>query len=298
MLTFEKYFLTETHDAYKVGDFLNVHAGKSLIVKNLKDENGIAFVLLKTVDESQKYKGTFLQIDLDSNNIIAHTMYPSYDMAIKKYNDIIDKASKYSTLSEAIKVPFGGYEDYKGKAKVYVNLRASLPKERKLVYSIQGYVPRPDTNKKYYKVIGYNNQLVLGDVKFSIIEDKWKQVQTDGGKKNVHSTVVGNILNEEPKKLSTYITYDPRKYRYFVRFENGTAIPIKAASKVAFNPDGLTADGVIDMEPSEVRPEGALLTPEELYYMQRRKEELKQDSLLRRRKKRFLNKINQTNNEN
>lgn len=185
----------------------------------------------------------------------------------------------FSIIVEAKEVKFGGYDDYEGKAKVYVNLHASIPKERKLVYSIQGYIPDPkypETNRKKTKVIGYNNRLVLTDVQFRINERGWKKVQEMGGKKNVHSMVIGNISKEEPTSYNTVITYDPRKYRYFVRFdENGNPIPIKSANKVAFNPEGLTAEGVVDMSSEEIRSEGPILTPEEIYYMQRRKEELK-----------------------
>jgi hypothetical protein len=290
-MNFKQYFFKESNNIdnpFKKGINLNVNAGPSVIVKSLMDEEGIAYILLKTLDDSIQHKATIMQRDLEAEQNVGQSLYPSYEMAEQKFEELINKVSKYPTLTEAIKVPFGGYEDYKGKAKVYVNLKASIPKERKLVYSIQGRVPVPNSKRKSNKVIGYNNQLMLGDVKFTIGETKWKQVQTDGGRKNVHSMVVGDILNEEPKKLPIYVTYDPRKYRYFVRFENGNAIPIKAASKVAFNPDGLTAEGVVDMEPSEIRAEGPLLTPEETYYMQRRREELKQQRLMERRKKRLL----------
>ncbi len=192
----------------------------------------------------------------------------------------------FNLVQEAREVPFGGYGDYQGKAKVYVNLHASIPKERKLVYSIQGNIPDPrypETNRTKEKVIGYDNKLVLNDVQFKINEGGWKKVQERGGKKNVHSTVIGTISKEKPTRYNTVITYDPRKYRYFVRFgEQGNPIPIKSAAKVAFNPDGLTADGVVDMTPDEVRSEGPLLTQEELYYMQRRKEELSRIKKLNR----------------
>jgi hypothetical protein len=203
-------------------------------------------------------------------------MFP-LNMTFKDYFDII---------VEAKEVKFGGYDDYQGKAKVYVNLHASIPKERKLVYSIQGYVPDPrypESNRKKQKVIGYNNRLVLTDVQFKINERGWRKVQEMGGKKNVHSMVIGNISKEEPTRYNTVVTYDPRKYRYFVRFdEQGNPIPIKSAEKVAFNPEGLTADGVVDMSQEEIRSEGPILTPEEIYYMQRRKEELKR---LRKKKR-------------
>ena len=191
----------------------------------------------------------------------------------------------FDLFVEAREVKFGGYDEYQGKAKVYVNLHASIPKERKLVYSIQGYVPDPrfpDSNRNKTKVIGYNNQLVLNDVTFKVNERGWKKVQEQGGKKNVHSMVVGTISKEKPTKFSTVVTYDPRKYRYFVRFEGDTPIPIKSAKKVAFNPDGLTAEGVVDLSEFEIRNEGPVLTPEEIYYMQRRKEELLR---LKKRKK-------------
>jgi hypothetical protein len=158
----------------------------------------------------------------------------------------------FDIVVEAKEVTFGGYEDYKGKAKVYVNLRASDKKQGKLVYSIQGRVPDtryPETNKKVAKVIGYNNRMVLTDVEFKVSESSRQRV-LNTGRKNVHSMVVGTISNEEPTTLSTKITYNPIKYRYFVRFdENGTPVPIKSAKKVAFNPEGLTAEGIEDMTP-------------------------------------------------
>jgi hypothetical protein len=197
----------------------------------------------------------------------------------------------FNLIQEAKQVPLGGYDDYQGRAKVYVNLHASIPKERKLVYSIMGHVPDPrfpESNRKKQKVIGYNNKLVLTDVHFKINERGWRKVQEMGGKKNVHSMVVGNISKEESTNHGTIITYDPRRYRYFVRFDNGNPIPVKYAKKVSFNPDGLTAEGVIDMTPEEVRKEGPLLTPEEIYYMQRRKEELKARAL---KNKKILSKI-------
>lgn len=194
----------------------------------------------------------------------------------------------FKMVMEARDVEFGKYKGYQGKAKVYVNLHASVPKERKLVYSIQGYVPDPrfpKSNRSKSKVIGYDNKLVLNDVTFKVNERGWKKVQEQGGKKNVHSMVIGTISDEKPTKYSTVVTYDPRRYRYFVRFEGDTPIPIKSAKKVAFNPDGLTAEGIVDMTPDEIRAEGPLLTPEETYYMQRRKEELSYLKKLKRKNK-------------
>jgi hypothetical protein len=97
--------------------------------------------------------------------------------------------------------------------------------------------------------------------------------------------VIGTISEEDPTRYSTVVTYDPRRYRYFVRFEGDKPIPVKSAKKVAFNPDGLTAEGVIDMTPDEIRSEGPLLTQEEIYYMQRRKEEIARTKKLKKKNK-------------
>jgi hypothetical protein len=204
-----------------------------------------------------------------------------------KYQESFSFLNYFNMVMEAREVEFGKYKGYQGKAKVYVNLHASVPKEKKLVYSIQGYVPDPKypkTNRSKSKVIGYDNKLVLNDVTFKVNERGWKKVQEQGGKKNVHSMVVGTISEENPTRYSTVVTYDPRRYRYFVRFEGETPIPIKSAKKVAFNPDGLTAEGIVDMTEQEVRAEGPLLTQEEIYYMQRRKEELAYIQKLKRKK--------------
>jgi hypothetical protein len=205
-----------------------------------------------------------------------------------KYQESFSFFDYFKMVMEAREVEFGKYKGYQGKAKVYVNLHASVPKEKKLVYSVQGYIPDPrypKTNRSKSKVIGYDNKLVLNDVTFKVNERGWKKVQEQGGKKNVHSMVIGTISDEKPTRYSTIVTYDPRRYRYFVRFEGETPIPIKSAKKVAFNPDGLTADGIIDMSEQEIRAEGPLLTPEEMYYMQRRKEELAYMKKLKRKNK-------------
>ena len=227
------------------------------------------------------------------------TVKPWGSTVVAQRNPIMKRQAEYTSESftffnyfkailEARKVEFGKYKGYQGKAKVYVNLHASIPKERKLVYSIQGYIPDPkypNSNRSKSKVLGYDNKLVLNDVTFKVGESGWKKVQEQGGKKNVHSMVIGTISEEEPTRYSTVVTYDPRRYRYFVRFEGDKPIPVKSAKKVAFNPDGLTAEGVIDMTPDEIRSEGPLLTQEEIYYMQRRKEEIARTKKLKKKNK-------------
>lgn len=188
-------------------------------------------------------------------------------------------------LEEIREYKLGGFESYTGKAKAYVNLHASQPKEGKIIYSIQGVVTDP-SGKKAERVIGYGDKLVLKDVAFNISPSGWKKVQDEGGKKNVHAKIIGYISNEEPQILSTKITYNPRVFRYFVRLDsnNKPVAAVKGAKKVSFFPNGLFADGVIDIPEGEIRPEGIYLTKDELDYMAGQKEKIKNDRQMNKTK--------------
>jgi hypothetical protein len=62
------------------------------------------------------------------------------------------------------------------------------------------------------------------------------------GKKNVHAGVVGYLVHEEPRALDTPVTYNPYKYKSFVKVEG--EIPIHSADLVSFKDKKLTAENV------------------------------------------------------
>lgn len=123
-----------------------------------------------------------------------------------------------------------GHHGFTGKVWVYKNLNLS----EKLGYPIFSIMD-VDTNK----VIGHERNLLIKDCVLKVRQGGMQRVREEK-RKNVHAGVVGYLVNEEPKVLSTQITYDPYKYNSFVNRKDEK--PVHHAKLVSIIDGKLTAE--------------------------------------------------------
>lgn len=125
-----------------------------------------------------------------------------------------------------------GHLNHDGEVFVYYNINLSKKLGRPL-FSIKDI--------KTGKVIGHDDKIMIADAKLKVSDSGNKRVNLQG-RKNVHAGIVGNISKEQPRVLSTPITYNPYKYKSFVKKEDET--PVFKAALVSLIDRSVTADGI------------------------------------------------------
>jgi hypothetical protein len=126
-----------------------------------------------------------------------------------------------------------GHKGFTGKVFVYFNINLSA-KLKTPYFSVK--------DMSTGKVIGHETSFMVKDATFKVGQAGNERVRSEG-KKNVHAGVVGYLVHEEPRILKTPVTYNPYKYKSFVKVEDET--PITHAELVSFKDKKLTADGVL-----------------------------------------------------
>ena len=107
-----------------------------------------------------------------------------------------------------------GHVGFTGKVFVYFNINLS----RKLntpLFSIK--------DMSTGRVIGHETSLSMKNVVFKVA-DKGNERVRDEKIKNVHAGIVGYIDNRIPEPLSKKVTYNPYKYKTFVKIPEETPV--------------------------------------------------------------------------
>jgi hypothetical protein len=137
----------------------------------------------------------------------------------------------YKLISEEGLQARTGHKGFTGRVFVYFNINLS-DKLKSAYFSIK------DMSVPKGKVIGHDTSFIVRDATFKVSQAGNERVRREG-KKNVHAGVVGYFVEEEPRILPVSITYDPYKYKTFVRRDDGS--PIYNAKLVSFVNGKLTA---------------------------------------------------------
>jgi len=127
-----------------------------------------------------------------------------------------------------------GHKGFTGKVFVYFNINLS-DKLKTPYFSIK------DATTSKGKVIGHETSFMVRDATFKVLDSGNERVRAEG-KKNVHAGVVGYLVHEEPRTLSTPVTYNPYKYKTFIKVSDET--PAHTADLVSFVNRKLTAENV------------------------------------------------------
>jgi hypothetical protein len=125
-----------------------------------------------------------------------------------------------------------GHKGFTGKVFVYFNINLS-DKLKTPYFSIK--------DLSTGRVIGHETSFMVKDATFKVSLAGNERVNKEG-KKNVHAGVVGYLVHEEPRTLSTPVSYNPYKYKSFVKVSDET--PIYSADLVSFANRKLTAENV------------------------------------------------------
>jgi hypothetical protein len=125
-----------------------------------------------------------------------------------------------------------GHKGFTGKVFVYFNINLS-DKLKTPYFSIK--------DLSTGRVIGHETSFMVKDAIFKVSLAGNERVNKEG-KKNVHAGVVGYLVHEEPRALSTSVSYNPYKYKSFVKVPDET--PIHSADLVSFANRKLTAENV------------------------------------------------------
>jgi hypothetical protein len=125
-----------------------------------------------------------------------------------------------------------GHKGFKGKVFVYFNINLS-DKLKTPYFSVK--------DLSTGRVIGHETTFLVRDAIFKVSAAGNERVRSEG-KKNVHAGVVGYLVDEEPRILDTPVTYNPYKYKTFVKVADES--PVQSASLVSFANRKLTAEGV------------------------------------------------------
>jgi hypothetical protein len=125
-----------------------------------------------------------------------------------------------------------GHKGFTGRVFVYFNINLS-DKLKTPYFSVK--------DMSTGRVIGHETSFMVKDAIFKVSQAGNERVNREG-KKNVHAGVVGYLVHEEPRALDTPVTYNPYKYKSFVKVEGET--PIHSADLVSFKDKKLTAENV------------------------------------------------------
>lgn len=125
-----------------------------------------------------------------------------------------------------------GHLNHEGEVFVYYNINLSK-KLGKPLFSIKDI--------KTGKVIGHDDKVMIVNAKLKVSESGNKRVNLQG-RKNVHAGIIGILSKESPRILSTPITYNPYKYKSFVKKDDET--PVFKADMVSLINRSVTADGL------------------------------------------------------